>query len=139
MQDLVGSPGWIVIGGNGGGDQVAVDLTPAPRGHLGQIIVLDHEQSIGAYLLAESLTDLVLNPDRDCSVSRKRDRSPFAARVSHQDLTSVEAAAHPTLEILSLGMGDGEPFASPPSWGCPTCVPSPPTPGHSPTRWRSLG
>ncbi len=42
-----------------------VDLTPGPRGRTGQIIVLDHEPRFGADLFAESLTDLVLNPDRN--------------------------------------------------------------------------
>ncbi|MFI8370012.1 hypothetical protein [Streptomyces sp. NPDC085466] len=30
VQGVVGSPGWIVFGGNGGGDQLAGDLTPGP-------------------------------------------------------------------------------------------------------------
>lgn len=33
VRGLVGSPGWIVFGDNGGGDRVAVDLTPGPHGH----------------------------------------------------------------------------------------------------------
>lgn len=48
VQGLVGSPGWIVFGDNGGGDRIAVDLTPGPRGHTGQIIILSHEENIGA-------------------------------------------------------------------------------------------
>ncbi|MBJ7907283.1 SMI1/KNR4 family protein [Streptomyces sp. DSM 110735] len=111
VQDLVGSPGWIVIGDTGGGDRIAVDLTPGPRGHLGQIIVLDHEQSIGADLYAESLTDLVLHPGRDWYSGRSRDQLPYVARVHHQSLRSVEDAAHPDLEVLSLGVWDGEPFS----------------------------
>ncbi|MFC1433494.1 SMI1/KNR4 family protein [Streptacidiphilus sp. N1-3] len=119
VQDLVGSPGWIVIGGTGGGDQVAVDLTPGPRGYTGQIIVLDHEQSIGANHFAESLTDLVLNPNRDWYTGRSWDRLPFAATVHHQSLTSIEAAAHPDLEVLSLGVWDGEPLSLAPVIGLP--------------------
>ncbi|NUQ98197.1 MAG: SMI1/KNR4 family protein [Streptomyces sp.] len=119
VQGLVGSPGWVVIGGIGGGDQVAVDLTPGPRGHTGQIIVLDHEQSIGANLFAESLTDLVLHPDRDWYSGRSRDQLPFVARVHHQSLKSIEAAAHPDLEVLSLGVWDGAPFSLAPVIGLP--------------------
>ncbi|MFG3137140.1 SMI1/KNR4 family protein [Streptomyces sp. NPDC048211] len=42
-----GSPGWIGFGGNGG-DEYAVDLTPGPVGYYGQIILIDHEQSLAA-------------------------------------------------------------------------------------------
>ncbi|MFJ3505123.1 MULTISPECIES: hypothetical protein [unclassified Streptomyces] len=35
VQGLVGSPGWIVFGDTGGGDPIALDPTPGPRGHLG--------------------------------------------------------------------------------------------------------
>jgi hypothetical protein len=118
VQDLVGSPGWIVLGGNGGGDQVAVDLTPGPQGHTGQIIVLDHEQSIGANLFSESLTELVLNPDRNWYSGRSWDQLPFVARV-HQQSLSIEAAAHPDLEVLTLGGRDGEPFSLAPVIGLP--------------------
>jgi cell wall assembly regulator SMI1 len=58
VQGLVGSPGWIVFGTNGGGDRVAIDLTPGPRGNIGQVIMIDHEQNIGAGLYARSLTAL---------------------------------------------------------------------------------
>lgn len=61
VQGLVGSPGWIVFGHNGGGDRVAADLTPGPHGHAGRIIMRDHEQDVGGDLLADSLTDLVSN------------------------------------------------------------------------------
>jgi hypothetical protein len=44
----VGSPGWIVFGDNGGGDRLAVGLTPGPCGHTGQIVLLGHEDFIGA-------------------------------------------------------------------------------------------
>lgn len=36
VQGLVGSPGWIVFGENGGGDQLVVDLTPGPAGTRGR-------------------------------------------------------------------------------------------------------
>lgn len=45
VQGLVGSPGWIVFGDNGGGDRLAVDLTPGPRGHIGQVVVLSHDSA----------------------------------------------------------------------------------------------
>ncbi|WP_442802436.1 SMI1/KNR4 family protein [Streptomyces sp. CMB-StM0423] len=76
VQDVVGSPGWIVIGDTGGGDQVAVDLTPGPGATSGQIIVLDHEQSVGGGLFAESLTDLVQDPERDAAIKVCADWDP---------------------------------------------------------------
>ncbi|MER7752774.1 SMI1/KNR4 family protein [Kitasatospora sp. NPDC097643] len=119
VQDLVDSPGWIVIGDSGGGDRVAVDLTPGPRGHLGQIIVLDHEQSIGACLFAESLTELVTGPERDWYGGHRRDKPPVTAMIHHQALRSVEAVAHPDLEVLQFGVWDEEPFSLAPVLGLP--------------------
>jgi cell wall assembly regulator SMI1 len=119
VQDLVGSPGWIVIGDTGGGDRVAVDLTPGPCGHTGQIIVLDHEQSIGAQLFAESLTALVQDPERDWYSGHRRAELPCVAWVNHRSIRSIEAAAHPELEALSLGVWDGEPFSLAPVTGLP--------------------
>jgi cell wall assembly regulator SMI1 len=118
VQGLVGSPGWIAFGDNGGGDRYAVDLTPGPRGHVGQIIMLDHEQSIGAALLADSLTDLVANRRSDWH-SGRRDQPPHVARVNIRSLTSVQAAAHPELEVLSIGVWDGEPLSLAPVAGLP--------------------
>ncbi|MFI7497803.1 SMI1/KNR4 family protein [Streptomyces sp. NPDC049687] len=119
VQGLVGSPGWIAFGDNGGGDRIAVDLTPGPRGHVGQIIILSHEENIGAGLVADSLTDLVL---RGREKGRGRGRgahSPAVAWVNRASLQSVEAAAHPGLEALSLGVWEGEPFSLAPVVGLP--------------------
>lgn len=119
VQGLVGSPGWIAFGDNGGGDRLAVDLTPGPLGHKGQVIMLSHEESSGAALVADSLTDLVL--DRR-STERRRPRGrrpPVVARVNIASLKSIEAAAHPGLEVLSIGVWDGEPFGLAPVIGLP--------------------
>jgi hypothetical protein len=116
---VVGSPGWIAFGDNGGGDRIAVDLTPGPRGHVGQLIVLDHEQNIGAALLADSLTDLVVNRHKDWYSGPRRDQPPVVARVNLGSLTSVQAAAHPRLEVLCIGAWDGEPLSLAPVIGLP--------------------
>ncbi|MGA5822422.1 SMI1/KNR4 family protein [Kitasatospora sp. NPDC094028] len=118
VQDLVWSPGWIVIGDTGGGDLVAVDLTPGPRGHLGQLIVLGHEDSVGGGLFAESLTEAVLGPERDWYSGRVVDKSPTVARIYGHQSMSVEAVAHPDLEVLTLG-GSPEPFSLAPLVGLP--------------------
>ncbi|MEU2653750.1 SMI1/KNR4 family protein [Streptomyces sp. NPDC007325] len=118
VQGVVGSPGWIVFGGNGGGDQLAVDLTPGPRGHTGQIILIGHEESAGAELLADSLTDWIL--DRPTHERRHRgEEPPLVAHVNHASIRSVREAAHPGLEVLSIGVWDGEPFSLAPVIGLP--------------------
>ncbi|MGN9804937.1 SMI1/KNR4 family protein [Micromonospora sp. L32] len=119
VQGVVGSPGWIAFGDNGGGDRIAVDLTPGPRGHVGQIIMLDHEQNIGASLLADSLTDLVVHRRSNGHASHRGDQPPAVARVNIRSLTSVQAAAHPRLEVLSIGVWDGEPLSISPITGLP--------------------
>ncbi|MFI0960713.1 SMI1/KNR4 family protein [Streptomyces sp. NPDC021080] len=118
VQGLVGSPGWIVFGDNGGGDQLAVDLTPGPRGHIGQIIMLSHEEFIGAEFVADSLTDMVLGR-LGAEPSRPQGEPPVVARVNVASLKSVQAAAHPDLEVLSIGGWDGAPFRLAPVIGLP--------------------
>jgi cell wall assembly regulator SMI1 len=103
VQGLVGSPGWIAFGHNGGGDRLAVDLTPGPRGHTGQIIMLSHEDNIGADLLYDSLTDLVTHKRRERRRVPREPEPPVVARVNRVALHSVQAAAHPGLEVLSIG------------------------------------
>ncbi|GGW43086.1 SMI1/KNR4 family protein [Streptomyces xantholiticus] len=119
VQGLVGSPGWIVFGDSGGGDRIAVDLTPGPGGHSAQIIILDHEQYIGAELLADSLTDLVMDRRREERGGRRWDQPPVVAWVNIRSLDSVQAAAHPALEVLRIGAWEGEPLSLAPVVGLP--------------------
>ncbi|MFJ7910519.1 SMI1/KNR4 family protein [Kitasatospora sp. NPDC096204] len=120
VQGLVGSPGWIVFGSNGG-DMFAVDLTPGPRGHLGQVILIDHEQSVGAELYGESLTELVLNGFESSVPARRQERrSPAVARVGdHHDLVDLESAAHPDLEVVQIFDRGGAPLSLAPIVGLP--------------------
>ncbi|WP_199751980.1 SMI1/KNR4 family protein [Actinoplanes sp. ATCC 53533] len=111
VQGLVGSPGWIMFAADDYGDQYAVDLTPGPRGHRGQIITLSHELDIGAALIADSLTDLVVHRRESEHPDHEEDRSPVVAHVNRRSLTSVEAAAHPDLEVLSIGDWDSAPLS----------------------------
>ncbi|GGN80230.1 SMI1/KNR4 family protein [Streptomyces albiflavescens] len=111
VQGVVGSPGWIAFGDNGGGDRLAIDLTPGPRGYMGQIIILSHEENIGASLVADSLTDLVLNRHSKRGGGSAGDQPSAVARVNIRSLPSIEAAAHPGLEVLSIGVWDAEPLS----------------------------
>ncbi len=117
VQDLAGSPGWIVFGDNGGGDRLAVDLTPGPRGHTGQVIRIDHEKSIGADIMADSLTDLALGQLREESFDRSGDRLPALAAVGSGGLQTTQAAVHPALEVLSIAECDGARFSLAPLVG----------------------
>ncbi len=120
VQGLVGSPGWIVFGDTGGGDPIALDLTPGPRGHLGQVIVMSHEKNCGAGLVADSLTDLVLG--RRVAEGRgtgRGERPPAVARVNGSGVPGVTAAAHPGLEVLAIGAWEGEPLSLEPLVGLP--------------------
>ncbi|MEV8536878.1 SMI1/KNR4 family protein [Streptomyces sp. NPDC051211] len=118
VQGLAGSPGWIGFGSNGG-DEFAVDLTPGPAGHFGQVILVDHEQSLGAELVADSLTDFVLGRVREERRDRRGDELPAVARVGTGRLETVQAAAHPALEVLSIGAWNGTPFSLAPVAGLP--------------------
>ncbi len=131
VQDLAGSPGWIRFGGNGG-DDFAVDLTPGPAGYLGQVILVDHERSFGAELVADSLTDFVLGrlrEERHDRPHRRGDGLPAVARVGAGGAGgpgvaggpgTVQAAAHPALEVLAIeAAGDGAPFSLAPVSGLP--------------------
>ncbi|MFJ6886944.1 SMI1/KNR4 family protein [Streptomyces californicus] len=118
VQGVVGSPGWIVFAENGGGDRLAVDLTPGPRGHTGQIILIGHEESVGADLLADSLTDWVLDRER-YERPGHNEGPPLVARVNRASIQSVREAAHPGLEVLSIGVWDGAPFSLAPVTGLP--------------------
>lgn len=119
VQGLVGSPGWIAFADNGGGDKYAIDLTPGARGHLGQVIFIGHEQSVGAELLADSLTDLVVRGIDYQERGKRLDTLPAVAHVNDGNVPGVEAAANPDLEVLSTGVWSGAPFHLGPVVGLP--------------------
>ncbi|MDT0400652.1 MULTISPECIES: SMI1/KNR4 family protein [Streptomyces] len=119
VQGLVGSPGWIAFGDNGGGDRLAVDLTPGPAGHTGQVVVIDHEQTIGAGLRADSLTRMVLDRPSGWHRDPDGDVPPVVAGVNIGDPGGVEAAARPELEVLRVGGRQGTPVGLAPLAGLP--------------------
>jgi cell wall assembly regulator SMI1 len=110
VQTLVGSPGWIVFGGPGTRDRVAIDLTPGPRGNVGQVIMIRYDEYYGARLFARSLTDLVMRKGKLRGGGR-RGEMPAVARVNRGALRSIEAVANPDLEVLSIGVWEGEPLS----------------------------
>ncbi|MGW0931007.1 SMI1/KNR4 family protein [Streptomyces sp. NPDC002644] len=117
VQGLPGSPGWIVFGGNGWGDLMAVDVTPGPGGHHGQVIAIGHDRVMGADLVADSLTGLVTNGSS--GRSHDRGRPTAVARVGASGARTVEAAAHPGLEVLIIGASNHAPFSLAPVTGLP--------------------
>lgn len=112
VQGLPGSPGWIVFAHDGSGEMTAVDLTPGPGGHTGQVIEIPHEQDLGAKLVWDSVTDLILGrlpaerekppADLPLAVAEVRDGEP---RNGIRAVPSVQAAADPALEVLTVCAG----------------------------------
>lgn len=82
VQPLAVSPAWFVIGDDWGGNLFVVDLAPGPRGHVGQVLYVDHETNSGARWVAPSLTELL--------VGRSQVLAPFGPR----DELLVRIAAH---------------------------------------------
>jgi hypothetical protein len=81
-----------------------------PAGHLGQIIVLGG-QAVGAHVVADSLTDMVEHGSENWRWLRP-DAYPAVARVtSGGGFTSVEEAARPHLEVLTIGNWNGGPLS----------------------------
>ena len=60
VQAAIGSPLWFPVGTDGSGNVYAVDLAPGANGHVGQVVLLDHELRAGAVYLAESLAALLV-------------------------------------------------------------------------------
>jgi len=126
VQGLVGSPGWIVFAHDGSGEMTAVDLTPGPGGHVGQVIQIPHEQDLGARLVCDSVTDLILHrqpeqqdePPASASpaVTEVRDGNP---RQGGYTVPTVQAAADPALEVLSICADGDAPHSLVPLAGLP--------------------
>jgi cell wall assembly regulator SMI1 len=106
VQALVGSPGWIAFADSGGGDPVAVDLTPGPAGHLGQIIMLCHEEEVGAIFEADSLTAYVARSKQHGGEQKggepPRIRDGVIGQVGRGYAERVEDIVHPDLEVLTI-------------------------------------
>lgn len=82
VQPLAVSPAWFIVGDDGGGNLFVADLAPGPRGHVGQVLYVDHETNSGARWVAPSLTELL--------VGRSQVLAPFGPR----DELLVRIAAH---------------------------------------------
>lgn len=76
VQPAVGSPLWFPVGTDGAGNVWAADLAPGPNGHLGQIVLLDHEQRAGATYRAESLAALLVGRRVEVGGTGSREGSP---------------------------------------------------------------
>lgn len=120
VQQLVGSPGWIVFGDDHGDNRYAIDMTPGPSGNLGQVIALPVHQHIGARLEAHSLTDFVQG--RFAEDTSRPGEAPVIANVYQGGQQAIEAIAHPDLEVLAIRKGpkwEGEPLSLAPLAGLP--------------------
>jgi cell wall assembly regulator SMI1 len=106
VQQLAGSPGWIVFGDDHAAFYYAIDMTPGDGGHVGQVIGLSIDESIGATLMARSLTAF-LQGDRADDVSSHPDEELATAVIFEGGQAAVDAAAHPALEVLTLSSSRG--------------------------------
>lgn len=101
VQQLAGSPGWILFGDDHGSCYYAIDLTPGEGGHLGQVIALSIDDSIGAGLMASSLAAF-LRGDEAHDVHAGVGEELATATVFEGGQPAVDAAARPELEVLVL-------------------------------------
>jgi hypothetical protein len=56
-------PSSALPAGSSSATTAAIDLTPGPRGNIGQVIMIWHDEYYGAGLFARSLTDLVMGKE----------------------------------------------------------------------------
>ncbi|HEV3382125.1 MAG TPA: hypothetical protein VG142_14265, partial [Trebonia sp.] len=126
VQGLVGSPGWIVFAHDGSGEMTAVDLTPGPGGHVGQVIEIPREQDLGARLVCDSVTDLILHRQPEQQDEPPAPASPAVTEVRDGNpghggyaVPTVQAAADPALEVLTVCGGGDAPHSLVPLAGLP--------------------
>ncbi|MFI2366731.1 SMI1/KNR4 family protein [Promicromonospora sp. NPDC019610] len=121
LQGLVDSSRWLIIGDHGGGsgNWVAIDLAPGPAGNVGQLVVLDHESVIGARLLAESFTSLILDGGIAQPGTNPGEEPPAVVMINSSENMTIEAAATSDLEVLQIGYWDNEPTDLTPLLGLP--------------------
>lgn len=112
VQSLLGSDGWLVFAKTDDGERIAIDRTPGPGGHIGQVIVLHEDDFPG--LLAESVTELVVRrPDlargqssyqlpavADARCGGMASLAPFASR--HLQVILIGTRQNPPLSLASL-------------------------------------
>lgn len=104
VQPLAGSPGWIPFAHDGIGDLYCLDLTPGPAGTVGQVIIIEHEESIGACLVADSLTEFILG---GAEIRRASPGTGVLRAVRLRDAASLPTLSGATqLEVLWLGPTD---------------------------------
>jgi len=102
VQQLAGSPGWIQFADDHGSCRYAIDLSPADGGHVGQVISVWYEESIGAHLEAGSLAAF-LQQERSADREYYRVGEPVIARAFQGGQADVDAVARPGLEVLHIG------------------------------------
>lgn len=56
---------WVPFADDGGGNQYCVDLAPGPQGHRGQVVLVHHEDTVGAAWVAPSISSFLTGPPAD--------------------------------------------------------------------------
>ncbi|MET8150290.1 SMI1/KNR4 family protein [Actinoplanes sp. NPDC049668] len=99
VQALAASRAWFAIGDDFGGNLFVVDLAPGPRGHVGQILFVDHETPAGARWIASSLTDLLTR--RPAEPEELAPEGGLLARIGPRGRTVADV--RPEAEVLFVG------------------------------------
>ncbi|MFD2794007.1 SMI1/KNR4 family protein [Promicromonospora vindobonensis] len=76
VQAAIGSPLWFPVGTDGAGNVYAADLAPGVNGHVGQVVLLDHEMRAGAVYRAESLAALLAGRRMDLDKADQTGHGP---------------------------------------------------------------
>ncbi|MCX4564599.1 hypothetical protein OHA02_51885 [Streptomyces phaeochromogenes] len=92
---------------------------PSPRGHLGQVILFDHEKSVCVKLVAGSLANLALDQLKQMPPNPSTDRAHVAAAGGAGSFQAVKATAHPALNVSRIGECYSAPFSLAPLLGLP--------------------
>ena len=92
VQPVFASPLWIVFADDGGGNAYAMDLTPGPKGKIGQIVQFDHETFDPPQFVADSLTDFLEGNYTEPSV-----RAPAAKSIPNYAVIAEGRGYHQTI------------------------------------------
>ncbi|MFD6142986.1 SMI1/KNR4 family protein [Promicromonospora sp. NPDC060271] len=102
VQPVIGSPLWFPVGTDGAGNVYAADLAPGANGHVGQILLLDHEMRAGAVYRAESLAALLVGRAASPTEPRREVERPEEVRGASPAEPGLDGLDRPGVEFLNL-------------------------------------
>jgi cell wall assembly regulator SMI1 len=106
VQPVIGSPLWFPVGTDGAGNVYAADLAPGANGHVGQILLLDHEMRAGAVYRAESLAALLVGRTASSAEPRRDVEQPEEVRGASSGEPGLDQLDQRGPEFLNLDPAD---------------------------------